>query len=473
MKMSKTKQEIIMHDVRVSDAGAEGMAIVRDEGMVIFVPHVVPGDVIDLKIIKKKKSYAEGRVVTVKEPSPLRVDPVCPHFGVCGGCKWQTTRYESQLQFKEQQVRDNLERLGHLDTSGMQPICGSEKIYYYRNKLEFTCSNKRWRNDGEVLADDDPGAIGFHAPTVFDKAIPIEHCALQRDPSNQIRIAVRDYAFSHGLPLYDIRNHSGFLRNIVVRCSSTGEWMVIVIVAEERREWLVPLMEHLKTLFPEVTSLQYIVNSKYNDSYTDLDVVTYHGIDHITEEMPRYEGGVPLRYRINAKSFYQTNSEQAYRLYSFVAQFADLRGSETVYDLYTGAGTIAQFVAGMCKKVVGIEYVEEAIADAKANAAMNHIENCSFYAGDMAKVLTDEFIATNGRPDVVITDPPRAGMHVKVVQQLLAVRPERIVYVSCNPATQARDVAMMVDAYTVGRIQPVDMFPHTQHVENVIELLRR
>jgi 23S rRNA (uracil1939-C5)-methyltransferase len=349
----------------------------------------------------------------------------------------------------------------------MQPICGSDDIYYYRNKLEFTCSNKRWRNEGEILPDDDPGAVGFHAPTVFDKAIPIEHCALQRDPSNRIRTTVRDYAFSHGLPLYDIRNHTGFLRNIVIRCTTTGEWMVIVIVAEERDEWLMPLLEHLKVTFPEITSLLYIVNSKFNDTYNDLEVKCYHGQPYITEEMPRYGGGEPLRFRIHPKSFYQTNSQQAYRLYSYVAEFAGLQGGETVYDLYTGTGTIAQFVASQCQKVVGVEYVEDAIADARENAKNNHLDNCVFYVGDMAQVFTDEFIRQNGQPDVIITDPPRAGMHEKVVRQLLNIAAKRIVYVSCNPATQARDLEMLGERYVVARLQPVDMFPHTQHVENV------
>lgn len=471
--MSKTKQEIILNDVSVTDAGAEGMAIVKHEGMVIFVPFVVPGDVVDLKIIKKKKNYAEGRMLALKQPSALRVPTACPHFGVCGGCKWQTLQYDAQLKYKQQQVRDNLERLGHVDTSSMRPICGSENIYYYRNKLEFTCSTKRWRNGDEEIPADDPGAVGFHAPTVFDKAIPIDHCALQREPSNKIRLAVRDFAFANGLPLYDIRNHTGFLRNIVIRCTSTGEWMVVVIVAEERPEWLFPLLDHLKNLFPEISSLLYIINGKMNDSYSDLEVHCYHGSPFITESMPRFGGGNPLRFRIHPKSFYQTNSEQAFRLYSFVAEFADLKGSETVYDLYTGTGTIAQFVADRCRKVVGIEYVEDAIADAKENAACNGLSNCEFFAGDMAKVFTEDFIARQGRPDVVITDPPRAGMHEKVVQQLLDVAPQRIVYVSCNPATQARDLDLLSSHYAVAALQPVDMFPHTQHVENVALLVRK
>lgn len=470
MKMRKTKQETIITDVEVSDAGAEGKAIVRHDGMVIFVPFVVPGDVIDVKIFKKKKNYAEGRAVAIKKPSPLRVDAQCTHFGICGGCKWQTFDYAGQLRCKEQQVRDNLERLGHIDTSGLRTICGSDNIFYYRNKLEFTFSTKRWLNDGEIRDEADPGAVGFHVPQVFDKVLPIEHCALQRDPSNQIRNAVRDFALQHSIPFYDIRNHTGFLRNLVIRNTSTGEWMVIVIVAERNDGMLMPIMEFLKETFPCITSLLYIINDKFNDSYTDLEVTTYSGQGYITELMPRYGGGTPLQFRINPKSFYQTNSEQAFKLYSFVAEFAQLRGDENVYDLYTGTGTIAQFLAGMCRRVTGIEYVEEAIVDARLNAKLNGFDNCTFYAGDMAKVLTPDFIAANGRPDVVITDPPRAGMHEKVVEQLLAVEAPRIVYVSCNPATQARDLQMLAAKYDIGRIQPVDMFPHTQHVENVAEL---
>lgn len=468
--MRKTKQEIVINDVRVSDAGAEGKAIVRLDGMVVFVPFVVPGDIIDLKIIKKKKNYAEGRAITLKQPSPLRVEAQCPHFGICGGCKWQTMSYEAQLRCKQQQVQDNLERLGHIDTSRMRPICGSDNIFYYRNKLEFTFSTKRWLNEGEQRDENEPGAVGFHVPMVFDKVLPIEHCVLQSDPSNSIRNALRDYAIEHQIPFYDIRNHTGFLRNVVIRNTTTGQWMVIVIVAEQRDDLLMPMMEFLKRSFSEITSLLYIINSKLNDSYTDLDVTTYAGQGYITENMPRYEGGIPLQFRINPKSFYQTNSQQAFKLYSYVAEFAQLQGTENVYDLYTGTGTIAQFLAGMCRHVTGIEYVEEAIVDARLNAQLNAFGNCTFYAGDMAKVLTDDFVKANGHPDVVITDPPRAGMHEKVVEQLLAIEAPRIVYVSCNPATQARDLQLLNAKYDIGRIQPVDMFPHTQHVENVVEL---
>ncbi len=471
--MSRLKKELIVSDVEVNDAGAEGNAIVRVDGMVVFVPYVVPGDIIDLKIYKKKKNYAEGIALAVKQPSPLRVKETCQHFGVCGGCKWQTMQYDAQLKYKQQQVRDNLERLGHIDTSRMQNICGSDNIFYYRNKLEFTFSSKRWLQSGETRRDDDPGAVGFHVPAVFDKVLPIEHCALQPEPSNRIRTSLRDYAIAHNIPFYDIRNHTGYLRNVVIRNTSTGEWMVIVIVADDRPDVLTPMMEHLKNEFPEITSLLYIINTKFNDSYTDLDVVTYSGQGFITEQMPRYGGGSPLHFKINPKSFYQTNSAQAYKLYSFVAEFADLKPTDTVYDLYTGTGTIAQFLAGMCHKVVGVEYVEEAIIDARENAHINGFDNCTFYAGDMAKVLNDDFVSQNGSPDVVITDPPRAGMHEKVVEQLLTIGARRIVYVSCNPATQARDLALLSQRYNIGRIQPVDMFPHTQHVENVVELTLR
>lgn len=468
--MSRLKKEIIIEDVTVSDAGAEGNAIVRVDGMVVFVPYAVPGDVIDLKIFKKKKNYAEGRVIALKQASPLRVEPKCSHFGSCGGCKWQSMSYDSQLKYKQQQVKDNLERLGRIDTSQMRPICGSDSIFEYRNKLEFTFSNKRWLAAGEERKEGDPGAVGFHVPQVFDKVLPIDKCYLQREPSNAIRISLRDYAIENGIPFYDIRNHTGYMRNVVIRNTSTGELMVIVIVAEDRHEWLEPMMEYMSEKFPEITSLMYIINNKMNDSYGDLEPHVWSGQGYITEEMPRFKGGEPLHFRINPKSFYQTNSEQAYKLYSYVAEFAELSGDETVYDLYTGTGTIAQFVADGCRKVVGIEYVEEAIVDARENASVNGFNNCIFYAGDMAKVLTDEFVEANDRPDVVITDPPRAGMHEKVVEQLLKMEPRKIVYVSCNPATQARDLALLSGKYKVGLIQPVDMFPHTQHVENVVEL---
>ncbi len=470
----RNKELPLLEQVTVADAGAEGMAVARVDGLVVFVPFVVPGDVVDIQLYKKKKHYAEGRAVKFHSLSDLRVEARCPHFGVCGGCKWQTMSYPAQLEAKQRQVRDNLERLGNVDCSGMRPICGSENIYYYRNKLEFTFSTKAWRT-AEEIASGAPlpahGALGFHIPQLFDKVLNIEHCALQADPSNDLRLAVRQYAEEHDLDYYDIRNHTGFLRNLVVRNTSTGQWMVIVIVAQDDTARLFPLLDMLVERFPQITSLQYIVNTKFNDSYGDLDVVTYRGSDHIEECMEGYQGSRNLHFIINPKSFYQTNSAQAQRLYSFVAELAELQPGDTLYDLYTGTGTIALFLADKCRRVVGIEYVEEAIADAKANALRNGFDNTAFYAGDMAQVLTEEFIAANGRPDVVVTDPPRAGMHEKVVAQLLATAPRKIVYVSCNPATQARDLQLLAERYEVKRIQPVDMFPHTQHVENIAELV--
>lgn len=471
MKLNKTKQNIILQDVEIVDAGAEGMSIARVDGMVLFVPFVVPGDVVDVKILKKKKNYAEGRVVSIKKYSDRRVPLQCPHFGVCGGCKWQSMNYEDQLCYKQKQVKDNLEHIGNVDTSGMRPIAGSEKVYYYRNKLEYTFAPHRWRTTEEMEAGvADSCALGFHVPTLFDKVLNIDHCALQDDPSNAIRLAVGRYAQQHGLSYYDIRNHTGFLRNLIIRNSTLGEWMIVVVVAERRDDLLFPLLDFIKEQFPQITSLQYIVNEKLNDSYTDQEVHVYFGKDHIQEQMAGYQGGKTLQFKINPKSFYQTNSLQAQKLYSFVAEFADLQGDEVLYDLYTGTGTIALFLAGLCKKVVGIEYVEEAIADARNNAVYNGYSNTRFFAGDMAKVLTPEFVLANDRPDVVVTDPPRAGMHEKVVEQLLEMQPRKIVYVSCNPATQARDLQLLSAKYHVGRIQPVDMFPHTQHVENVVEL---
>jgi 23S rRNA (uracil1939-C5)-methyltransferase len=472
--MAKKKELPLLEQVTIADAGAEGKAVAKVNGLVVFVPFVVPGDVVDIQLLKKKKSYAEGRAVRFHHYSEARVEPRCPHFGVCGGCKWQTLNYAAQLDAKQRQVRDNLERLGNVDCSGMRPICGSDNIYYYRNKLEFTFSTKTWRTP-EQIASGEPlpsrGALGFHIPQLFDKVLPIEHCALQADPSNDIRLAVSRFAEDNNLEYYDIRNHTGFLRNLVIRNTSLGHWMVIVIVAQDDPSRLFPLLDTLSARFPQITSLQYIVNTKFNDSYNDQQVVTYRGADHIEEQMAGYNGGRPLHFIINPKSFYQTNSAQAQRLYSFVAELAELQPTDTLYDLYTGTGTIALFLADKCRQVVGIEYVEEAIADAKANARLNGFDNTRFYAGDMAQVLTPDFIAANGRPDVVVTDPPRAGMHEKVIEQLLATAPRKIVYVSCNPATQARDLQLLAARYTVRRIQPVDMFPHTQHVENIAELM--
>ncbi len=469
--MRKSKEQPILENIPITDIGAEGKAIARIDGMILFVPFVVPGDVVDVKIIKKKKNYAEGRVVAIKQFSDKRVPPQCPHFGTCGGCRWQNLNYADQLAAKQQQVRDNLERLGHIDCSGMQPICGSEEIYYYRNKLEFTFSTKAWHDlppSPDALPD--PGALGFHIPTLFDKVLNIEHCILQPQLSNQIRLAARDYALAHQLPFYDIRNHTGCLRNLIIRNTSTGQWMVILVIAEYHPGWE-GLLEHLRDNFPQITSLQYIFNDKFNDSYADLPSVTFSGQDHVEEIMQGYNGAPPLHFTIRPQTFYQTNSPQAQRLYSYVAEFAQVGPDDVVYDLYTGTGTIALFLARQCKQVIGIEYVEDSIVAARENAAHNNIANTLFYAGDMAKVLTPEFIASHQRPDIVVTDPPRAGMHEKVVEQLLNMQPRKIIYVSCNPATQARDLQMLSARYRVGRIQPVDMFPHTQHIENIAELI--
>ncbi|MBR1799031.1 MAG: 23S rRNA (uracil(1939)-C(5))-methyltransferase RlmD [Bacteroidales bacterium] len=469
----KKKQWPLMQGVEVGPAAAEGNAVVRIDDMVVFVPKVVPGDIIDLQITRSKRNYAEGRAERIVSPSSLRVAPLCPHNDHCGGCRWQAMRYDAQLQAKQQQVRDNLERLGQVDCSTMRPICGSDNIECYRNKLEFTFSTRSWLTREQISQGQQPhpwGALGFHVPGMFDKVIDITHCALQPKPSNAIRNAVRQYAIEHNLAPYDQRQHTGLLRNLVIRTASTGHLMVILIVAQNAPEQVLPLLEMLKNEFPEITSLQYIINTKLNDSYADLDVITYHGSAHIEEQMLNYSRTSSLRFTINPKSFYQTNSQQAQRLYSFVAELCEAQPSDTIYDLYTGAGTIALFMANQCKKVVGIEYVEEAVADARANSRLNGFNNTTFYAGDMAQVLTPDFIANNGQPDIIIADPPRAGMHPKVIEQIIAARPRRLVYVSCNPATQARDLQLLQPYFTVACIQPVDMFPHTQHVENIVQL---
>ncbi|MBO4587650.1 MAG: 23S rRNA (uracil(1939)-C(5))-methyltransferase RlmD [Bacteroidales bacterium] len=470
----KNKEQPVVEDLLIEDIAAEGKALAHLDGKVVFVPFVVPGDVADVKLLKRKKSYCEGKAVAIKQYSSKRVPVQCPHFGVCGGCKWQMLDYACQLEAKQRQVRDMLQRLGSVNCDGMRPICGSERIFRYRNKLEYTFSTRAWLENPQADADTPAaGALGFHIPGLFDKVLNIESCVLQDELSNRIRLFVRDYAYSHNLPFYDIRNHTGFLRNLVLRNNSDGQWMVILIVADHRPDDLMPLLSALRDTFPQINSLHYIINTKMNDSYADLPTHLFHGEPCLEERMKAFRGDTYLRFRINPKSFYQTNSAQAQRLYSFVAEFADLQPSDTVYDLYTGTGTIAQFVASMCRRVVGIEYVKEAIDDAKVNAALNNLDNTEFFAGDMADILTDEFISLHGTPDVVITDPPRAGMHEKVVRQLLAVAPRKIIYVSCNPATQARDLQLMAGQYDVARIQPVDMFPHTQHVENIAELIRK
>ncbi len=468
MKLRKTKQRQLIEQVLITDAAAEGNAIAKVDDMVIFVPFVVPGDVVDLEIYRKKKNFAQAKAVKIHKYSEKRVEQQCPHFTQCGGCKWQTLNYSEQVKYKQQQVRDNLERIGKIDCSQMQSILPSENIYYYRNKLEFTFSTKQWvENPNDEKSPQ--GALGFHAPSFFDKVIDIQHCVLQDDISNQLRNYIREYSKERNLEYYDIRNHVGFLRGMIVRTSSTGELMLIVVFAKQDDE-IKLLLDDLRNKFPQITSLMYCINEKFNDSLSDQDILLYSGNDHITETMQAYNSDKTLKFKIRPKTFYQTNPCQAERLYSIAADFAEIKPTDTVYDLYTGTGTIANYIAHLAKKVVGVEYVEDAVEDARLNSEYNQINNTTFIAGDMAKILTDDFITQHGTPDVVITDPPRAGMAESVVNQLIKIKARKIVYISCNPATQARDLQMLSPYYQVGKIRPVDMFPHTHHVENVVEL---
>jgi len=439
--------------------------------IVVFVPMTVPGDVVNVQIRTKRRRYMEGYVTEYLELSPLRTTPFCAHFGVCGGCKWQNLPYAEQLAFKQQQVADQLTRIGHLELPAISPILGSAKTDHYRNKLEFTFAPRRWKTYEEVARGEeitDTPALGFHIPGMFDKILDIDCCHLQPEPSNEIRNSLRQFCISEGLESYDIRQHSGLMRNVIIRTASTGQIMVIVVFAYEDSESIDKVMGFLKERFPQVSSLIYMINDKLNDSLGDREPIVYAGADHIVEQM---EG---LKFKVGPKSFYQTNSDQAYELYKVAREFADLTGNEVVYDLYTGTGTIANFVAAKAAKVVGVEYVEEAIEDAKVNSAINGITNTTtFYAGDMKDVMNDQFVEENGRPDVIILDPPRAGVHEDVIATILRAAPERIVYVSCNPATQARDLALMDAQYKIVAVQPVDMFPHTHHVENVVKLIKR
>ena len=472
--MSRKKKALpLLERITITDVAAEGKALAKVNDLVVFVPYVVPGDVVDLQVKRKKNKYAEAVAVRFHEYSPQRAEPFCQHYGVCGGCKWQCLTYADQIKYKQKQVTDNLTRIGKVELPEISPILGSEKTEFYRNKLEFTFSDKRWLTEEEVKADvqyDQMNAVGFHIPGAFDKVLAIEKCWLQDDISNQIRNTIRDYAYEHGLAFYNIRNHEGLLRNLMIRTSSTGELMVLLQVRVSDKkdvESTKELLAHVAEKFPQITSLLYVVNNKCNDTINDLDIEVFKGNDHIFEEM---EG---LRFKVGPKSFYQTNSEQAYNLYKVARDFAGLTGDELVYDLYTGTGTIANFVSRKAKKVIGIEYVPEAIEDAKVNSAINNITNTLFYAGDMKDMLTQDFINEHGRPDVIITDPPRAGMHNDVIDVILFAEPKRIVYVSCNPATQARDLQLLDVKYKVVAVQPVDMFPHTHHVENVVLLEKR
>ena len=472
--MSRKRKPLpILTDILITDVAAEGKAIAKVDNLVIFVPYVVPGDVVDLQIKRKKHSYAEAEAIAIKKYSELRAKPFCKHFGVCGGCKWQCLPYEEQLRFKQKQVADNLTRIGKIELPEMMPILGSKHVARYRNKLEFGFSNKKWLTSEQVASGvqfDCMDAVGFHIPGAFDKILDIEECHLMDDINNRLRNGIRAYALAHGLTFFDLRQQTGLLRNMMLRTSATGEIMLLMqfcMRGADDEAQAKALLEHLHATFPEVTSLLYVNNTKCNDTIGDLDVITFAGTPFIYETM---EG---LRFKVGPKSFYQTNTEQAYELYKVARNFAALTGNELVYDLYTGTGTIANFVARQARQVVGIEYVPEAIEDAKVNAALNGLDNTLFYAGDMKDILTTGFIERHGKPDVIITDPPRAGMHADVVNAILFAAPRRIVYVSCNPATQARDLALLDADYRVTKVQPVDMFPQTHHVENVVCLERR
>ena len=469
--MSRKKKPLpVLENITITDVAAEGKSLVRVGDMVVFVPFCVPGDVVDLQVKKKKHSYCEAEVIRFIEYSKVRATPFCEHFGVCGGCKWQNLPYEEQLKAKQKQVYDQLRRIGKVELPEISPILGSQKTTAYRNKLEFGCCNKRWLTREQVASGfkyDNMNGIGFHSTGAFDKILPIEKCWLMDDMHNSIRNSIRDYAFSNGISFFDLREQHGLLRDIIIRNSNSGEWMVIVQFhydVEGDEERALGLMQHIADTFPEITALMYVNNQKCNDTIGDQDVIVFKGNDHIFEHMEE------LRFKVGPKSFYQTNTEQAYHLYCVARDFAQLTGNEVVYDLYTGTGTIANFVARKASKVVGIEYVPEAIEDAKVNSDINGIGNTTFFAGDMKDILTDDFIAEHGKPDVIITDPPRAGMHPDVVKVIMNAAPKRIVYVSCNPATQARDLQLLDPLYRVEKVQPVDMFPHTPHVENVVLL---
>ena len=462
---------MVFENIEVFGAGAKGKAIAKaPDGRVLLISNAVPGDIVTVKTTKKRRAYYEGVATSFQQLSDKRTDPKCEHFGVCGGCKWQHMAYEHQLQYKQQEVINNLTRIGKLSLPPVSPIIGSVKQYYYRNKMEFSFSDSRWLTEDEIAEEKeikDRNALGFHIPGMWDKVLDIRNCYLQEDPSNAIRLAVKSFATKHHIPFFNPRRQNGILRTLMIRTASTGEIMVLIQFYRDEPESRKGLLDHLADTFPEITSLQYVINSKANDTLYDQEVICYAGRDHIFEAMKG------LRFKITAKSFYQTNSEQAYNLYQVVEEFANLQGTELVFDLYTGTGTIAQFVAEKAEKVIGIETVAEAITAAKDNAKLNDIHNVAFYTGDLKDFLTDKFLEEEGKPQVVITDPPREGMHKAVVNQILKAAPERIVYVSCNSATQARDLEMMEPDYKITRVQPVDMFPQTHHVENVVLLEKR
>ena len=475
--MKKVRTEIkTLQNIHVIDIAEEGKGVGKTDDLVIFIDKAVPGDIVDVELMKKKRNYYEARIKTLVKPSDLRTQPFCQHFGTCGGCKWQHMTYDAQLQFKQKSVTDALTRIGKVDVAGIEPILPSKETTYYRNKLEYTFSDKRWLTLEDIASEEtgEMNALGFHIPGRFDKILDIEHCYLQADPSNTIRNELRNYTLSQNLSFYNLKNHEGALRNLIIRTSVTGELMVIVVFAFVSESEIEGTMAFLNTRFPEITSLLYIVNQKKNDTIFDQDIHIFAGRDYILESMPSpTDSSKDLKFKIGPKSFYQTNSGQAHELYKITREFADLKGHELVYDLYTGAGTIANFIAADVKKVIGLEYVPTAIEDAKINSQLNEITNTRFFAGDMKDLLNTEFVIKHGRPDVIISDPPRAGMHPDVVNCLLEIEAAKIVYVSCNAATQARDIALLTEKYDVSRIRPVDMFPHTQHVENVVLLTLR
>lgn len=463
----KRKDKIVLTNIEIESVAAEGNALAHVDGKVLFVPQCIPGDIVDVRLTKKRSGFLEGIVVNMVKPSSLRVEPFCEHYGVCGGCKWQSLPYNLQLEYKQQQVIDQLKRIGHLELPQITPILGSEDIKYYRNKLEFTFSNRRWLltgEDPEQLSATDRLGLGFHISGFFDKVLDIKQCHLQAEPSNHIRNFIKAYAIENNLTFFDLREQVGYLRNMIVRTASNGDVMLIVVFAYEDSAAREALLDAVKAKFPQISSLHYVINGKRNDSISDLECIKYSGDDCIYDTMEN------IKFRIGPKSFYQTNSKQAYRLYSVVRDFANLKGDEVLYDLYTGTGTIGLFLSGRAKKVVGIEYVKEAIDDAKINAQNNGITNSFFYAGDMKDMLTGKFIEENGHPDIVVLDPPRAGIHADVAKVLLEAAPKRMVYVSCNPASQARDLAILSEKYKITAVRPVDMFPHTHHVENVVAL---
>ncbi|MCB0468202.1 MAG: 23S rRNA (uracil(1939)-C(5))-methyltransferase RlmD [Aequorivita sp.] len=469
--MARKNNRVVFENVEVVEAGAKGKALAKaPDGRVIFINNAVPGDVVTVQTFKKKKAFYEASVTSISKYSEKRVEPVCPHFGVCGGCKWQNMGYGHQLFYKHKEVEQNLLRIGKVELPKVQPILGSEKQYFYRNKMEFSFSDSRWLTENEIQNNDEiqnRNALGFHIPKMWDKILDIQKCHLQQDPSNAIRNSIKTFATQNDIPFFNARNHTGLLRTLMIRTTSLGEIMVLIQFFKEDKKQRELVLDFLSEKFPEITSLLYVINGKANDTLYDQDIKLFKGREYILEEM---EG---LQFSINAKSFYQTNSEQAYELYKITREFAGLTGNELVYDLYTGTGTIAQFVSKNAKKVIGVEAVPEAIADAKQNAKRNNITNCEFFVGDMKDVFNATFIATHGKPDVIITDPPRDGMHAAVVEQIMKIAPDKVVYVSCNSATQARDLALMDSLYKVKRVRPVDMFPQTHHVENVVLLEKK